>query len=81
MQNYRRNGLRQLGGPLMRILDEADTGMSRPNSVMDCCCCHRHHHHHHHHHCQHRLTVVKQTDFHEITVSETLHLEKVYFVD
>jgi hypothetical protein len=29
---YRSNGRRQLGRPLKRLLDEAETGLSRPNS-------------------------------------------------
>ena len=32
MLNYRQNGRRRLGRPLRRLLDEADTGLSRPNS-------------------------------------------------
>jgi len=32
MLNYRPNGRRRLGRPLKRILDEADTGLSMPNS-------------------------------------------------
>jgi len=30
--NYRPNGRRRLGRPLKRLLDEADTSLSRPNS-------------------------------------------------
>jgi hypothetical protein len=30
--NYRRNRRRRLGRPLKRLLDEAETGLSRPNS-------------------------------------------------
>ena len=32
MLNCRPNGRRRLGRPLKRLLDEADTGLSRPNS-------------------------------------------------
>jgi hypothetical protein len=32
MLNYRPPGRRQLGRPLKRLLDEAETGLSRPNS-------------------------------------------------
>jgi hypothetical protein len=32
MLNYRPNARRQLGRPLKRLLDEADTGLLRPNS-------------------------------------------------
>jgi hypothetical protein len=32
MLNYRPNGRRRLGRPLRRLLDEAETGLSRPNS-------------------------------------------------
>ena len=32
MLNYRSNGRRQIGRPLKRLLDEAKTGLSRPNS-------------------------------------------------
>jgi hypothetical protein len=31
MMNYRPNGRRRLGGTLKRLLDEAKTGLSRPN--------------------------------------------------
>jgi len=31
MPNYRPNGRRRLGIPLKRLLDEAETGLSRPN--------------------------------------------------
>jgi len=31
MMHYRPNGRRQLGRPLNRLLDEAETGLSRPN--------------------------------------------------
>jgi len=31
MLNYRPNGRRRLGGPLKRLLDEAETGLSGPN--------------------------------------------------
>jgi hypothetical protein len=32
MLNYRPNGRRRLGRPLKRLLNEAETGLSRPNS-------------------------------------------------
>jgi hypothetical protein len=32
MLNYKPNGRRQLGIPLNRALDKAETGLSRPNS-------------------------------------------------
>ena len=32
MLNYRSNGERRIGRTLMRLLDEAETGLSRPNS-------------------------------------------------
>ena len=32
MLNYRPNGRRRLGSPSKRLLDEAETGLSRPNS-------------------------------------------------
>jgi len=32
MLNYRPNGYRRLGRPLRRLLDEAETGLSKPNS-------------------------------------------------
>jgi hypothetical protein len=32
MLNYRPNGPRRLGRPLKRLLDEAETGLSRPES-------------------------------------------------
>ena len=32
MFNYRPNGRRRLGRPLKGLLDEAETGLSRPNS-------------------------------------------------
>jgi len=32
MLNYRPNGLRSLGSPLKALLDEAGTGLLRPNS-------------------------------------------------
>jgi hypothetical protein len=32
MLNYRSNGRRRLGRPLKRLLDEAEAGLSRPNS-------------------------------------------------
>jgi len=32
MLNYRPNGPRRLGRPLERLLDEAETGLSRPDS-------------------------------------------------
>jgi len=32
MLNYRSNGRRRIGRPLMRLLAEAETGLSRPNS-------------------------------------------------
>jgi len=32
MLNYRQNGRRRLGRPLKRLLGEAETGLSRPNS-------------------------------------------------
>jgi hypothetical protein len=34
MLKYRTNGRRQLGRPLKRILDDAETGLLRPNSRM-----------------------------------------------
>jgi hypothetical protein len=35
MLNYRTNGRRQLGNPFKRLLDEAETGLSRPNKCRD----------------------------------------------
>jgi len=32
MLNYRRNGRRQIGRPLNRLLDEAKTGLSKPDT-------------------------------------------------